>query len=232
MPNSTNLETAIKNEELRQSFLDQLIREPIPGCSGIFYDPKGTIVDDFVHRLMVKIGFTKEKARMDVEGMREFMAGDPYALVPTSPLLLGCVTDMPIFVIRGAFSGVISAEELRHCLVSHEGTHVRQMTDGFPCIDMQKYRGSFKERKLRPIVHTLLSELDAHYASGLSIRGFAVRKEWELEIRRKIKSEIAGLYNAYIASRCEEERGFIKAALDYFPHEPNLFRTGKIEEYL
>ncbi len=231
MPDETFLEAAISEEGLRQRFLDDLIQTNIPGCSGIYYDPAGKLVNDFVYRLAIQIGFDKDRAKSQVAGMRGLAQGEPYALVPSVLPLIGCVTSMPIFVAKDAFSGKLSAPEIHHCVSAHEGAHVRQMTQGYPYFATEMYRKSLKKGEIRPIVHRLIDEVHAHHQGLLRIGEFSVSVNWRDRVIHQFKTGIAGLYNAYIDSKSQDEKGFIEAVLDGVPHSPRLISTGQIKNY-
>jgi hypothetical protein len=211
---------AVRDESKRLGFLSVLISDPIPYCSGIRYDPDGSSARDWLVNQVREMGASENVAKKLDEGLMASRLQNPTAGLPLVSYLLGSGINPPLFVGRGLFSGKYNKEEISHILRVHEGTHLRQVSCGFPYFDTTEFRDAWINKQIRPVTAANIAEIDANHQSLLSLqRGeFQVRDQYVQKLLNHYKSGIVNLYNLFEDSVSEVERNSIEKTLNAVPH--------------
>lgn len=153
------IDDARKYPELRQAFIDQLIRtNQIPHCSGVVYDHEG----DKIQAYFASVGATEF-----IGGEHSVFAQGNYDL-KTPDVLNQAGQGHPTFIFIGrqpfehrSFS-YMTAEDLRHVIVAHEGHHCQQHAQGLPYLSPQETLQGLERGQIHPLFLYHIAEHDAY----------------------------------------------------------------------
>ncbi|MSS75097.1 hypothetical protein EXS73_02705 [Candidatus Pacearchaeota archaeon] len=149
---------ARRHPTLRQQFINQILgTNQIPHCSGVVYDHDGNVMQDYY----VRVGATDFVQKVDAS-----KGGDYDMKTPNVLNRMGNGESVPILVGRKPFEdpsfAYMTAEDLRHVLIAHEGHHCTQHARGTFTLSPQEILAGLNERSIHPTFFYFVAEQDAY----------------------------------------------------------------------
>ena len=174
---SLTLEEARREPKKRQRYLEQLVRDKIPYCSGVVYDNDGTKITEYVLSEAKRVEKSKsELSRIKDTYLNQFNGGNYDAKTPEVLELSALKENSKIFLGRELFENPIyeswTDEDIKFIISCHEARHCEQHALGLGLVENKVFIEGAKQEIIEGKVLYSLFEYDANaYALKSALNG-------------------------------------------------------------
>ena len=160
---SVSLTQAVNEDdfEVRQKYINQLNLR-IPFVIKVVYDPRGEGAYNFFTDYAKCKGYNAEQVNRNLLPLKS--EGEFHTRIPLCAMLFQTKDNLPLFIGSKFFSGYTEGE-IAQALTYHEGTHVRQISQGFQIkdFDNDKFQKNWHNKKIDSDLVYVVSEFEANF---------------------------------------------------------------------